>query len=189
MKWFKDSSRSDCVQESQECYGMAFDEYPLESPAWAVCLTAIETTKRDVVANKLQLPNEPNFWVLTTVLSWLTAMKEIRPSDPPESIVREPAGGLIVEWRVIDAKENEQIEELTFYNTGTIEFTLYRNCKVLEMRTIDINQLSSMQMHVLGVKTRIRKQAGDSVSMHGFQDPESLKYNYSEAYGELEACV
>lgn len=187
MKWYRGLTQQHSVSESDEWQESGFEPERTENPVWAACIRSLELAK----ATSASVPHSadaPSLWVFITALTWLAAIRDIRPNDPPTSVVREPTGGLIVEWRASDANGDELIEELTFYNDGTIEVTLYRNCKVVEMQTIDRRQLPSVNFRYYLTKAPAKKSVGGTVSMHGFQNPELLEYDESEAYGELEAC-
>lgn len=74
-----------------------------------------------------------------TIDAAIRVLKEMRRMDPtntPISIVPDPAGGIIVEWRS-DRDGIETIRTASFLNDGSIELVTYRDGVAVDVQTLE----------------------------------------------------
>jgi hypothetical protein len=73
----------------------------------------------------------PTCDTIQAAIAWLAFLRRhVVPSLPPTCIIPEPGGGLIVEHR---DQQRRCVWELSLYNEGTAEFTVYQNGKVKDI--------------------------------------------------------
>ncbi len=105
---------------------------PALSPDWARCLDAVKAMS----SPSLRLEAPPNSRSIQLAVDWLSQLRWIYPNSPPTLVIAEPAGGIIVEQRGRLSDGTDQVTELTFYNHGDVEVTVYRNGRIESMKTI-----------------------------------------------------
>lgn len=70
-------------------------------------------------------------------ITYLFRLRGLAPDSPPTLVVREPAGGIIIERCDEDPSYGQVIDEYTFYNDGKVEYTFYLNGKIVELVELD----------------------------------------------------
>ena len=83
----------------------------------------------------------PTNATIDAVIRVLKQMRRMNPTNTPISIVPDPDGGIIVEWRA-EHYGIESITTVSFLNDGTVELTSYRDGVAIDVRTIESEGLS-----------------------------------------------
>lgn len=83
----------------------------------------------------------PSNATIDAVIRVLKQMRRMDPTNTPISIVPDPDGGIIVEWRV-NRDGIESIMTVSFLNDGTVELTNYRDGIAIDVRKIDAESLN-----------------------------------------------
>lgn len=78
----------------------------------------------------------PSNETIDTVIRILKEMRRMDPTNTPLSIVPDPEGGIIVEWRT-DRHGSEWIQTVSFRNDGTIELVTYHDGVAIDARTVE----------------------------------------------------
>jgi hypothetical protein len=105
---------------------------------WDACIDALLT----IWNGSGSLPEPvPTNATIDAVIRVLKQMRRMNPTNTPISIVPDPDGGIIVEWRA-DHYGIESITTVSFLNDGTVELTSYRDGVAIDVRTIETEGLS-----------------------------------------------
>ncbi len=116
--------------------GIATETQPRESPEWNICIDELLKVRTNASALG-EVP--PNPTAIDAGLRWLIYLQKQCPAAPPTCIIAEPGGGLIIDRRVVLEDGQESICELTFYNNGRAEFTVYLNGRVEDLEDIPLD--------------------------------------------------
>lgn len=101
--------------------------------AWAQCVDALRKAWKDPSVIEDGRVTPPTRNVIEAAIQWLRELREHAPLAPPTLIVPEPGGGIIIERRERTTTGDDVAVELTLYNHGEAEQTIYRNGRLVEM--------------------------------------------------------
>lgn len=127
---------------------IATESHQEEFPAWQKSIDALlELWKEPSIAAEGG-DEPPSRLAIEATISWLIVLRTRFPIDPPTYVVAEPGGGIIVERRTISEGGYSRISELTFYNNGEVEFTVY-----LDGRITTVHYFEAMDWGTTHVRT------------------------------------
>lgn len=113
---------------SVETIATEFETKP--HPNWATCIDSL----LDLWKGKTVLPEpKPNLVAIESALSWMAFLKNECPQSPPTTMVAEPCGGIIFERETGQNSDCVLTREITCYNNGFCEFTIYENGRVVSI--------------------------------------------------------
>lgn len=109
-------------------------------PKWGQCIDALLGVRERAMLAGQSSEDSPSPAVVEAALQWLVFLRDRFPAAPPTLVGPEPAGGLIIERRVVAVGGGQEIlEELTLENNGRAEMTVYVDGKVKEMMEVSFN--------------------------------------------------
>ena len=114
---------------------------PVAPSEWDDCERAL----RNIPSMQDELGDSiPNAAAIATAWKVLSHLRRTSTIYPPSLITTEPGGGLVIERRFDDEQAGgEWVLQFTIYNAkpDKVEFTRYRNTKVVEMTEYSIDAL------------------------------------------------
>ena len=119
--------------------GITTEAEPEENPVWDKIYNALLDLGVNAQSNAIQDGDHPNGMAISTALSWISFLRKQHPVDPPTCVIPEPSGGIIIERRARCRAGHDYLYELTFYNDGSAESTVYFDGRVVSMNPIPAN--------------------------------------------------
>lgn len=105
-------------------------------PKWDHCVDALLGAWRAASSGPEAAEDAPTRETVEAALAWLKWLIAHAPAAPPTLITSEPGGGIILERAGRSSSGDEYLSELTLYNSGQAEFTVYVNGRVVSMEQI-----------------------------------------------------
>lgn len=102
-------------------------------PAWDQSLHALMD---ELEAASLSADNDnPSRNAIISAGNILAGLREKTPFFPPTLIIKEPCGGIIIEWQITNPVGDKYLQELTVYNDCRVEIIVFKNGKVIDMQS------------------------------------------------------
>ena len=133
---WEESLTPSALDEPSTDEGIATESAPSPDPKWGHCIDALLDTLRALASEDEQEEDAPTHATVKAGLQWLQVLKSRFPGAPPTLVIPEPGGGLIIERRGhADAGEEVSVD-ITLYNDGRAENTVYRDGHVVHMAPV-----------------------------------------------------
>ena len=122
-----------------ESGGITTEAGPEESPAWDKIYNALLDMGVNSQSGASQDGDRPNGTAISAALNWISLHRKLYPVAPPTCVIPEPSGGIIIERRKRCRDGRDCLHELTFYNNGSAESTIYVDGRIISMNPMPVN--------------------------------------------------
>ena len=119
--------------------GITTEAEPGENPIWGKIDNALLDMGVNAQTDASQDDDRPNRLAISAALNWISFLRKQFPLAPPTCVIAEPSGGIIIERRERSRDGHDSLYELTFYNNGSAESTVYVDGRIVCMNPIPAN--------------------------------------------------